>query len=359
MNIGIPKEMRTGEYRVGLSPAGVQSLTGRGHSCFVENGAGEGAGFSNYDYEKAGAQIVYSAHEAFGRADLILKISRPLKEELELIRPGSTLAGILHLPSANQEKIDYLLSNKITTIAYEQIERPDGIRPVLRQMSLIGGQLAAQVAAHLLQNNTGGKGILLGGMPGVPPAEVVIIGAGVFGRSAAKAFLGLGAQVTILDKEAEILYGIYENYPMIVTMKATKANIQRTCAYADVVIAAAASPAQTAPVIIPRDVVQSMKPRSIIMDISIDQGGCVETSRPTTHDQPTYVEEGVIHYCVPNMPSVLARTATHAFVNAALPYIQEIAQNGVVQTINENQDIANSINTHDGKLVRLSRITNK
>ncbi|MDH5507375.1 MAG: alanine dehydrogenase, partial [Anaerolineae bacterium] len=277
MNIGIPKEIRPSEYRVGLSPAGVHMLVKQGHTCYIEHQAGLGAGFTDQDYEHAGGQIVYTAAEAFGRADLVLKVSRPLEPELGLLRPEAILAGFLHLPSARQSKIDYLVNNKISAIAYEQIQLPDGSRPVLRPLSDIGGRMSAQIAARLMQNNAGGKGILLGGMPGVPPAEVAIIGAGVAGHAAARAFRGMGAQVTVLDVDGRALERIHTQFPGAVTMFYTPANIRRVCAYADVVIAAAMIPGQPAPMLISRSDVQSMKPRSLIMDISIDQGGCVET----------------------------------------------------------------------------------
>lgn len=356
MNIGIPKESRPSEYRVGLSPAGVQSLTNRGHNSYVEHDAGLHVGFSDQDYENAGAHIVYSAHEAFGRADFILKVTRPQEEELEMVSPGSIIGGALHLPSASQNKIDYLLKNKITTIAYEQIQREDGSRPVLNIMSEIGGRLIPQIAANLMQNNQGGKGILLGGVTGIPPAEVVIIGAGVFGYAAARSFFALGSQLTVLDTDVKALQHIQNHFPQIVTMFATKTNIKRTCAYADVVITAAAIPGQLAPKLISREILKTMKRRALILDASIDQGGCLETSRPTTHDNPTFVEEGVIHYCVPNMSSVIARTATHAFSNASIPFIIEIAEKGIERAIAENPAIARAINTHQGEFHNLTRL---
>lgn len=356
MNIGIPKESRPSEYRVGLSPSAIQRLTNRGHICYIEHDAGKFAGFNDLDYENAGAKIVYSAHEAFARADFIIKVARPQEEELELIRPGSILSGWLHLPAASQSKIDYLLKNQITTVAYEQIQRSDGTRPVLQMMSQIGGKILPQIAAQLLQNNNGGKGILLGGIAGIPPAEVVIIGAGVLGQSAVQTFSGLGAHITVLDISIEALQTILEKFPNVVTMNATKANIKRTCKYADVLVTAAAIPGKLAPILITRDNLMTMKPRSIIMDPSIDQGGCLETSRPTTHDNPTYVEEGVIHYCVPNISSLIARTATNAFSNVAFKYFEEIIETGIDQAIQNNPEIAKAINTYQGQIGNLERL---
>jgi alanine dehydrogenase len=350
MNIGIPKESRPSEYRVGLSPAGVQRLVSRGHTCYVENNAGKYAGFSDHDYQRAGASIVYSAHEAFGRADIVLKLTRPQEDELKMIQPGAVLGGALHLSAASQAKIDYLLENNITTVAYEQIHRADDTRPVLTAMSEIGGYMCAQVAANLLQNNTGGKGILLGGAPGIPPAEVVIIGAGVFGSSAAEAFSALGAHLTVLDRSVDALRKIENHLPHLATLLATKANIRRTCAYADVVVTAAAVPGDRAPVLITREILREMKPRTIIVDASIDEGGCLETSRPTTHDNPTFTEEDIIHYCVPNISSVIARTATNVFSNAAFPYVEAIVTKGIEKAIEEDPAIARAIMTHKGKL---------
>lgn len=359
MNIGIPKEVRPSEYRVGLPPSGVQTLSSLGHTCYVEHNAGLNSGFTDQDYEKAGGKIVYSAHEALARAEIILKFARPTDDELDMLQPGSTVCGFLHLPAVPQSKIDYLLDHKITTIAYEQIREENGDRPVLRTMSEIGGRVVAQIAANLMQNDSGGKGILMGGTAGVPPAEVVIIGAGFFGHFATEAFSRMGSQVTVLDIDFNALVHIGNNFPNVVTMFATEPNIQRTCAYADVVISAPAVPGQTAPVIITRQILKGMKPRSIIIDVSIDQGGSLETSRPTSHDSPTYIEEGIIHYCVPNLSSVIARTATNAFYNACKPYIHMLAQSGAKAAIDNNPAIANAVYTHKGKLYNLKRITPK
>ncbi len=358
MYIGIPKERRPFEFRVGLSPAGVEALTQRGHAVVVEHNAGLGAGFRDEDYERAGARIVYSPQEVFGRADLLLKVARPLYEEITWMRPNTMLMGLLHLSSARQNKIDLLLEKGITAIAYEQIQRANGVRPVLKPMSQIGGSMAAQVAARLLQNDHGGKGILLGGLPGVPPAEVVVIGAGTVGRRATRSFLGMGAHVTLLDICEDRLEMAFCNFSGLVTMRATPYNIARAVAYADVVVGAVAVPGERAPIVITREMVRAMKPRSILMDISIDEGGCAETSRPTTHEYPTYIEEGVIHYCVPNMPGVVARTATHALVNAALPYILKVVDEGP-QGILDDPELGLAVNTHEGRILHLHRLTHK
>jgi len=340
-----------------MSPAGVEILSQQGHTVYVEHDAGVGAGFSDQDYEKAGARLAYSAEEVFGRANLVLKVARPMKEELDWLQPGCILAGLLHLASAQQNKVEVLLKKKVTAISYEQIQLADGSLPVLRPFSQIGGLMAAQTAARLLQNNWGGKGILMGGVPGVPPAEVVILGGGVVGTYATQSFLGLGAHVTVIDLNMNALQRIADHFPGVTTMMSTKRNIERSTAYADVVVGAVLTPGQRAPIIVTREMVRAMKPRSIILDISIDEGGCIETSRPTTHDHPTYEEEGVLHYCVPNMPGVVARTATHAFVNAAIPYLVEIAEKGVEQAMQDNASIETAVVTHAGKLHHIRRTT--
>jgi len=355
MNIGVPKERRPFEFRVGITPAGVNLLTQQGHTCYIEHDAGKGAGFSDLEFEQAGARIVYTPHEVFGRADLLLKVARPTSEEINWLQPGSAIAGLLHLTSARQDKIEALLNNKITAIALEQIQLPDGTVPVRRPLAEIGGFMVAQIAARLLQNDSGGKGILLGGVAGVPPAEVVLIGAGVVGTCATQAFLGMGAHVTVLDNNLAALQRIRERFMSIATMISNPVNIARACAYADVLVGAVLVPGERAPIVVTREMVHNMKSRSIIMDVSIDEGGCVETSRPTTHDQPTFIEEGVIHYCVPNIPGVVARTATHAYLNAAFPFILEIVNRGIVEAIRNNPAIASAVNTHQGALVSLSR----
>lgn len=356
MNIGIPKERRPYEFRVGLPPAGVEILKQSGHAIFVEHEAGVGAGFSDAEYEQAGARIVYSSEEVFGRADFLLKIARPVKEEIEWLRPGSMIAGLLHLASARQDKIDLMLKNKITAIAYEDIEEADGSTPVKKPLAEIGGRMTAQIAAHYMQNYKGGKGILLSGVPGVPPAEVVIIGGGVAGTAATRSFLGLGAHVTVLDMDLRALQRISDLFPEIVTMIATPKNIARTCAYADVVVGAILVRGERTPIVVTREIVQSMKPRSMVIDMSIDEGGCVETSRPTTHEHCTYIEENIIHYCVPNIPAAVARTATHAFVNAAMYYILDLANKDFKTALRETPALEKAVSTHDGKMLNLTRL---
>ena len=357
MNICIPKESRPSEYRVGLSPAGVQRLTRRGHTCYVEHNAGKYAGFSDHDYELAGASVVYSTHEAFARADLILKVTRPQDYEMELIRPGTAISGFLHLTAASQSKIEYLLEHKITTVAYELIQETDGSRPVMQTMTQIGGKLIPQIASHLLQNNNGGKGILVSGIAGIPPAEIVVIGAGLLGLSTIKALSGIGANVTALDISTEALQKALEIAPRITTMYATQSNIELACSFADVVVTAAGNPGEVSPLLITRATLKRMKPRAIIIDAAIDQGGCLETSRPTTHDNPTFTEEDVIHYCVPNISSIVARTATNALSNVVFKYIEEIANQGIDAAMQHTAAVKNAVNTHKGELFHLKRLS--
>jgi alanine dehydrogenase len=352
MNIGVPRERRPFEYRVGLSPAGVDLLVERGHTVFVEHDAGVEAGFSDQEYMHAGGKIVYSCEEVFGRADLVLKIARPMQDELEWIQPGAALAGFLQLASSQQSRVKSLLEKNITSIAYEQVRLADGTLPVMRPFSQIGGMMTAQIAARLLQHNYGGKGILLGGIAGVPPAEVVILGGGTAGSYATKAFLGMGAHVTVLDRTIETLQRMNDRFPSVVTMIASRRNIERVVAFADVMVGAVHVPGERTPLLVTRDMLTKMKRRSIIIDLSIDLGGCFESSRPTTHDRPTYVEEGIIHYCVPNVPGAVGRTATHAFINSAMRYIMELAD-GVDEAIEKNHALAAAVNTYKGELRHL------
>jgi alanine dehydrogenase len=352
MNIGIPCEHRPFEYRVGMAPAGLQLLSRRGHSCYVEHDAGIGSGFSDEEYEAAGARIVYSHEEAFMRADMILKFQRPTEEEFEWLQNGQTLVGFLMLPSARRSKISALLEKRISAVSYELIEDENGELPVMKPMSQVGGRMAAQVAARCLENDAGGKGILLGGVPGVPPAEVVVIGAGTVGMEATRAFLGVGASVYVLDQDLSKLQHVDELFAgRVVTMVAHSFNVARVCTFADVLVSCVRTPGRRAPIVVTREMVKKMRKRSLIMDLSIDEGGSVETSRPTQHDRPTFVEEGVIHYCVPNVPGVVARTATHAYLNTAWPYIKLLAENGVKVAMAENPALARGVTIHDGQIL--------
>jgi alanine dehydrogenase len=357
MNIGIPKERRSFEYRVGLHPSGVKMLTKRGHTCYVEHDAGSAAGFSDLEYEQAGGRVVYSSHEVFGRSDLLLKVGRPLLEEVDWLRDSTALAGLLHLGPSRHEKIDMLLKKHITAIAYEQITLADGTVPIRKPLSAIGGTLAAQIGSRLLQTIEGGKGILMGGCPGVPPAEVVILGAGISGTNAAKAFMGMGAHVTVLDTNLSALEIVINQLPGISTMLSNAINVEAACTFADILVGAILIAGERPPVIVTREMLRTMKPRSVVIDISIDEGGCIETSRLTTHEKPTFIEEGIIHYCVPNISSVVARTATYAYLNAAFPFILEMVEKGIDQAIEENPAIERGVGTQDGHIRHISSLS--
>ncbi len=352
MNIGIPKERRDMECRVGLTPYGVGLLTKAGHTCYIEQGAGLGAGFPDSHYERVGGHIVYSGEEVYGRADMVLKAVRPTDEELDWLREGQILAGFLHLAAARRHKVEVLLERRITAIAYETIEENDGTLPVLRTMSEVAGRMAPQLAATFLQSDKGGRGVLLSGVPGIPPARVAIIGAGVLGTNAARMFLGLGADVFMLDRSLVRLREIDQEFKgRVTTMVAYPFNIARVARFAEVLIGAVLSPGARAPIVVTREMVRSMKKGAVILDFSIDQGGCVETSRPTTLRDPTFVEEGVVHFCVPNVPGAVPRTATHAFNNAVWPYLRRIAEVGLDQAAEDFPCLARGIVTRNGEIV--------
>jgi alanine dehydrogenase len=349
--IGVPKEHRNFEYRVGLTPPGVSILTGHGHQCYVETGAGVGSGFTDMEYERAGARIAYGKDEVFRRADLILKVQRPTEEEATWLRGDQTIMSFMMLASASPSRTRALEEKNITTIAYELIEDDAGQLPVLYPLSQIGGRMTAQIAARFLQNDEGGKGMRLGGAVSVPPADVVIVGAGVVGTSAVEAFVGMGARVILLDKDMVPLQRAHHSLnSRVTTMVSHDFNLARVCTFADVLVGAIQVPGQRSPQIITREMVQSMRPRSVVIDMSIDQGGCVQTSRPTLHDKPTFVVEDVIHYCVPNVPGVIGRTATHAFLNAAWPYVLEVVEHGVEAAVQQDSALLRGTTFH-GRVV--------
>lgn len=352
MNICIPKERRDSEYRVGLTPAGVQLLTQAGHTCFFEHGAGVGSGFSDYSYQKVGAQIVYSGEEVYGRAELLLKVARPTAQEFNWMRADSIIMGFLHLAAGRSSTADLLVNKRITAIGYEIIQDDQGNLPVLIPLSQLGGRMVPQVASALAQNNYGGKGILLGGVPGVPPAEVVIIGGGTAGREAARNFIGMGASVYVLDRDLTKLRVLDHHFQgKFITMVSHEFNLEKVCKFADVIVGAVLVPGQRTPVVLSREMVRSMRSRSIVIDLSIDQGGCIETSHPTTHSNPTFVEENVLHYCIPNMTGVLGRTATHAMNNASWPFIKLIADTGLEVALETNAALKRGIYTNKGEIV--------
>ena len=351
MEIGIPLERQDSEYRVGMTPKAVGLLTQAGHRCYIEQGAGRAAGFEDAEYERAGGRIVYGAQEVYQRADLILKIGSLTPVEVELVREGQTICALWHLAARPRELIKTLLEKRITAIAYEMIQTEDGNLPVLHPLSEIAGRMAPQIAARWLQNDSGGRGVLISGLAGHPPAKVCILGAGVVGISAARAFLGLGARVTLLDRSlARLRYADERFHGRVSTMVSYDFNIASAVSRAYVLVGAVLVPGQRAPILVTREMVRSMRPRSVILDISIDQGGCVETSRPMTHRDPTFVDEGVIHYCVPNMPGIVARTATHAYLNAAWPYIQMLAGMGTEAAIEADPALRRGAVLHNGHI---------
>jgi alanine dehydrogenase len=350
MDIGVPKQKRPFDYRAGLTPMGIEVLTRRGHRVYVERDAGQGSGFEDERYRAAGAQICYSVEEVYGRSEMILSVSRPTVPEFDLLRDGQILCGFLHLAVAHPSKIELMLNRRVTAIAYETIEDDDGYRPVLTAASQIAGRMIPPIAAQLLQNNSGGHGMLLGGVPGVPPVRVVILGAGTVGSNAARLFSAIGAHVTVLDADIHRLQALEEKTCNIDTMVSYDFNVARTVKHADVLVGAVLVPGARTPHLVTREMVRTMKPRSVIMDIAIDQGGCVETSHPTTYQNPTYIEEGVIHYCVPNMTGVVSRTTTHAFLNAAWPYLGEIAETGLDAALLRNSALRRGLQIHSGQI---------
>ena len=330
MIIGILKETGLLERRVALSPAGVQALVALGHTVYVERLAGAAALFTDDEYIAAGGVTAYSTEEVINRSELVLKISPLSEKELQLLSKGQAIFSFLHLAMSQRKQIEELLQREVTAIAYELIENAQGELGVLQVMSEIGGQVSMHIAAHYLQGKEGGRGILLGSIPGVPPASVVILGAGTVGRTAARIAVGMGASVTVLDKDISRLRQVEELLQWkITTATATDYNINRSVRYADAVIGAVLLKGEKAPHIVTEEMVKEMKAGSVIVDVSIDQGGCVETSRPTTLSDPVFVRHGVVHYCVPNMTAAVGRTATAALTNAMVPYLLETANTGI------------------------------
>lgn len=349
MNIGILKEDPTRERRVVLTPAGVQSLVSIGCQVFIEKDAGNAAHFSNEEYQSVGAKVVYSSDEVFGRSEVLLKVSPPTPTDCYRLVESQTLFAALHLAIARSEVMNRLLVKNICAIGYELIEDQNGDLPILLGMSEIAGQMAIQAAARYLESNYDGRGIVMGGITGIPPATVLIIGAGTVGRAAARMALGLSAEVIVLDKDFSRLRLLSNQFNYrIATAIANEYNIKKALQYADVVIGAVLIKAEKAPHVLTEEMVKLMKPGSIIVDVSIDQGGCIETSRPTTLENPTYTLHNVIHYCVPNMPANVARTATYSLTNALLPYLLEIVQNGIVQTLRNNVGLSRGVCTYGG-----------
>ncbi len=350
MRIGVPKEIKVHEYRVGLVPPGVRELVRAGHEVIVEHGAGLGIGFTDEHYRRAGAIIADDAAKVFGTAELIVKVKEPQLHECALLRPGQTLFTYLHL-AADRAQAEALTQSGVTAIAYETVELPNGSLPLLTPMSEVAGRMSIQVGAFCLQKANGGFGVLLGGVPGVPPAKVVILGGGVSGTHAAEMAVGLRADVTIVDRSVprlRELEHIFSN--TLTTVYSTTDAIEKLVADADLVIGAVLIHGAAAPKLVTREMVRSMKAGAVIVDISIDQGGCFETSRPTTHAEPTYVVDDVIHYCVTNMPGAVPRTSTVALTNATLPYIRELADLGAARALARDPGLLRGVNVHAGAI---------
>ena len=349
MRVGVPKEIKDHEDRVGLVPSSVAELVHHGHEVLVERGAGVGAGLGDDQYVAAGARIVDTAEEIFAQGEMIVKVKEPLAIERKRLHRGQVLFTYLHL-APDREQTEDLLKSGVTAIAYETVTSPTGTLPLLTPMSEVAGRLAPQVGAHYLERAAGGRGVLLGGVPCVPPAEVVVLGGGVSGTHAATIALGMGATVFVVDRSADVLRRLAAQFPGLRTIFSTRDALGAILRRADLLVGAVLVPGAAAPKLVTREMVASMKPNSVIVDIAIDQGGCCETSKPTSHSRPTYVEEGVIHYCVTNMPGAVARTSTFALNNATLPFALALADKGWRKAIAEDPHLRNGLNVHEGKV---------
>ncbi len=351
MHVGVPKEIKTHEYRVGLTPAGVRELTRHGHAVTVQAQAGVGAGLLDDAYREAGALIVDTAEpRCLPLADMIVKVKEPQPGEIAMLRDEQILFTYLHL-AADKVQTEGLMASGATCIAYETVTDSRGGLPLLAPMSEVAGRMSVQVGAHCLEKEQGGSGVLLGGVPGVAPGRVVVLGGGVSGTNAARMAVGLEASVVIIDrslprlKELDLQFG-----PRATTLFATTEAIEREVVHADLVIGAVLVPGAAAPKLVTREMIRRMRPGSVLVDIAIDQGGCFESSRPTTHSAPTYIEDGVVHYCVTNMPGAVARTSTFALTNATLPFVQALADKGWRQALHDDPHLADGLNVLAGKI---------
>jgi alanine dehydrogenase len=349
VKIGVPRETKTREYRVGVTPAGVKLLVSGGHQVQVEAGAGEGSGIADGQYVQAGATIVPDAAAAWN-ADMVMKVKEPLPAEFRFFREGLIIYTYLHL-AAEPTLTHELLARKVRAVAYETIQLPDGTLPLLRPMSEVAGRMAVQVGATCLEKERGGKGVLLGGVAGVRRGRVVILGGGVVGRNAATIAIGMGAQVTILDVQAKRMGYLEDVFgSSIETLYSNPHNVEETVRRADLVVGAVLIPGAVAPMLVTETLVSQMEKGSVVVDVAVDQGGCIETCRPTTHDHPTYEVHGVVHYCVPNMPGAVAQTSTWALTNTTVEYAQKIADRGLVAAARADAALAAGINTFDGEV---------
>jgi alanine dehydrogenase len=350
MRIGVPREIKIHEYRVGLTPASVRELTAAGHEVGVQSGAGSGVGFSDDAYSTAGAHIMASAEDVFADAELIVKIKEPQPSEWPLLHEGQVLFTYLHL-AADRPQAEALLASGVTAIAYETVSSETGGLPLLAPMSQVAGRMSIQVGAHFLQKDHGGMGLLLGGVPGVAPGKVLILGGGVAGSHAAEMAVGLQADVTILDKSVARLEQLSQHWGnRVQTEYSTREAVEQHVLEADLVIGAVLIAGAAAPKLIDRDLVRRMNRGAVLVDISIDQGGCFATSKPTTHAEPTYLVDNVVHYCVTNMPGAVARTSTVALNNATLPFVHRLADAGWRQAMADDPHLARGLNVHAGRV---------
>jgi alanine dehydrogenase len=348
--VGLPKEIKDNEYRVGLTPAGVRALTDAGHKVIVERAAGEGSGFEDELYQRAGGEIIATADDVWAKADMIVKVKEPIAPEYPRMKAGLLLFTYLHL-APDREQTKQLIERGVTGIAYETITDQRGTLPLLTPMSEVAGRMAVQVGAQYLERMNGGRGVLLGGVPGVPAARVVIIGGGVVGTNAAKIAVGMGAQVTIVDRSLDRLRELDDIFlSKISTLASSAYAIHGAISEADLIIGAVLVPGAAAPKLVTRDMLKDVPNGAVIVDVAVDQGGCIETTRPTTHSNPTYYEEGVLHYCVANMPGAVPRTSTFALTNATLPYALRLANRGLNAAVALDPGLKQGVNTHAGKL---------
>jgi alanine dehydrogenase len=350
VRIGVPKEIKNHEYRVGLTPSSVRELTLRGHEVLVECDAGSAISASDADYARAGATIAATADAIYQHAELIVKVKEPQPAEYAKLRSGQTLFTYLHLaPDPDQTRA--LVASGATCIAYETVTSPDGGLPLLAPMSEVAGRMSVQAGARSLERENGGMGILLGGVPGVPPARIAILGGGVVGFNAAQMAIGTGAQVVVIDRNVDVLRRLDRLLgSRVITVYSNRDNIERQVLSADLVVGAVLIPGAAAPKLVERELVRRMKPGSVVVDVSIDQGGCIETSRPTTHANPTYVVDGVVHYCVTNMPGAVPRTSAYALNNATLPHVLALADLGVREALRRDPHLRAGLNVHAGKV---------
>lgn len=350
MRIGVPREVKKHEDRVAITPAGVHELAAHGHEVAVERGAGAGSSISDEEFAAAGARVLEAAEEVWGGSDLVLKVKEPVAEEHPRMQPGQALFSYLHL-AASRECTEALLERRITALAYETVQTPEGFLPLLAPMSEIAGRLAVQEGAHTLLRVNGGRGVLLGGVPGVAPAKVAVLGAGVAGGNAARIAVGMGADVTLLDLDVSKLRRADEHYAgRVRTVVSNRLEVERAAAESDLVVGAVLVPGAKAPRLLDNTSVSRMRPGSVLVDVSVDQGGCFEDTRPTTHDDPTYPVHGSVFYCVANMPAAVPNTSTHALTKDTLPYVLALADKGVGGALAEDAGLRRGLNTYGGEL---------